>query len=280
MYFDAHCHLDTLSNKKQLSDYISSFAEKGGSWLICIGTDLQDSQYNHQIYENSKLICKKNNVSLGYTMGIHPGMIAELDDTSLVWLEWQIILYQKKRKNNDILPSWLVGIWEIWTDLHYEIWSDVYDKQIYFFDAQCQLGTKYNLPIVVHSRDDFQWTLGVVKKYPTHKFYFHCRWYSTKEIAILSEVLGDNLWIWFCWNISYPKAKALKDSFRYAWENNVQVLLETDSPYLSIQSLRWTPNSSSNIWLHYDYISDYFDINKDDLIQKIRQNYTWFYSWL
>lgn len=273
MYFDAHCHLDHLS-KDELSDYIISFAKDSGSGLVCIWTNLQDSLQNNQIYINTKSICKDSHISLGYTIGIHPWSVEKLDETHLEKLKNMIDQYLDK---NSIGSLWLVGIWEIGTDLHYDIDKDIYDKQIYFFDKQCELASEYHLPIVVHSRDDFQGTLEIVKKYPDQRFYFHCWWYGTDELDILKSILHDNLRVGFCGNISYPKATTLRDSFKHARDHDIKILMETDAPYLSIQSLRWQPNHSKNIWLHYEYISSTFDIDKDYLINKVKQNYAWLY---
>lgn len=272
MYLDAHCHIDHL-NTDQISDYISSFSYERWSWLVCIWTNLDDSKINSQIYQDTTNICNESNIKLGYTVGIHPWSVVDLDEQALTDLEDLIVQWLE----NKFQYQWLVGIWEIGTDLHYEIDDDVYEKQKYFFDEQCKLAIKYNLPVVIHSRDDFSWTLEIVKKYDDLKVYFHCRWYWPEQLEILQSVFEDNLWIWFCGNISYPKAIELRDSFKHAWENNIKIVLETDTPYLSIQSLRWQPNQSSNIPLHYDYISETFGIDKDNLIDKVKQNYDMLY---
>lgn len=270
MYFDAHCHLDHLSEYSELSDYISSFASARWSWLVCIWTSIKDSQNNADIYEDTKVFSQKHNVKLGYTIGIHPWSVQDLNDEAVVKLEKIIKVWLINRE-------WLVGIWEIGTDLHYDVDDDIYSKQVKYFDQQCKLAIKYNLPVVIHSREDFSWTLNIIKNYPKLKVYFHCRWYNTEELDILKCIFEDNLRVGFCGNISYPKATQLRDSFNYAWSHNIKVLIESDAPYLSIQSLRWQPNHSKNIPLHYKYISEFFDINEDKLIDKVKQNYIWLY---
>ncbi len=272
MYLDAHCHIDHLDTD-QISDYISSFSYERWSWLVCIWTNLQDSQQNFQIYQDIWDVCCEKWVKVGYTVGIHPWSVQDLNDQAMIKIEDMI----KRWSGNHQKLGGFVGIWEIWTDLHYNIDSQAHSKQLEYFDKQCKLAIKYNLPVVIHSRDDFKGTLEVIRKYQNLKVYFHCWWYNKEELDVLKSIFEDNLWIGFCGNISYPKATQLRESFNHAWKNNIKVLIETDAPYLSIQSLRWQTNHSKNISLHYKYISEFFDINEDELINQIRQNYIWLY---
>jgi TatD DNase family protein len=43
-----------------------------------------------------------------------------------------------------------------------------------FFGLQCELAQELNLPVVVHSRDDFDSTFDVLRSFKNLKIYFHC----------------------------------------------------------------------------------------------------------
>ncbi|MBO4515959.1 TatD family hydrolase [bacterium] len=43
------------------------------------------------------------------------------------------------------------------------------------FDKQMKLARKYNLPVVIHSRDDFEPTYEILENYKDLKIYVHCR---------------------------------------------------------------------------------------------------------
>jgi Tat protein secretion system quality control protein TatD with DNase activity len=109
------------------------------------------------------------------------------------------------------------------------------------------------------------------------KIYFHCRWYTTLELEVLHNLIKNNqnleLYIGFCGNISYPKAQDLRDSFQYCLDNNMNILIETDAPYLSAQVIRWQQNTPAKIIHTYEYISDYFYIPIDQLQKKTHDNF-------
>jgi Tat protein secretion system quality control protein TatD with DNase activity len=117
----------------------------------------------------------------------------------------------------------------------------------------------------------------VVKKFPDLKVYFHCRGYTTKELEILHSwklATGNRkLFVGFCGNITYPKAQELRDCFQYCLDHDIKVLLETDAPYLAAQAIRGQQNTPANIIYTYDYVSDYFQIQKDKLKELTYNNF-------
>jgi len=130
--------------------------------------------------------------------------------------------------------SLVYAIGECGTDAHYDGGQTIAFQQK-VFDFQCKLARKYQLPIVVHSRDDFEGSLEVLKNYPDLKIYFHCWGYGPREIEILQK-LFPKLRIGFCGNVSYKKAENLRESLAVVQSSSL--LLETDAPYLSPQIVR------------------------------------------
>lgn len=100
---------------------------------------------------------------------------------------------------------------------------------------QCELAKEFQLPIVIHSRDDFESTFDVIKDFKEEKIYFHCFGYSAEEIRKLQEYF-PHIRFGFCGNISYPKAQSLRDALLACDVNNI--VLETDAPWLSPQAVR------------------------------------------
>ncbi len=109
------------------------------------------------------------------------------------------------------------------------------------------------------------------------KIYFHCRGYTTKELETLHMFIKNNqnleLYIGFCGNISYPKAQDLRDSFAYCLDHDINILIETDAPYLATQAIRGQENTPAKIIYTYEYISDYFHIPLEDLQKKTHGNF-------
>jgi len=128
----------------------------------------------------------------------------------------------------------IIAIGECGIDTHYD--GDPYiDIQKELFAQQCDLAQELNLPIVIHSRDDFTSTWDVIKNYKNEKIYFHCRGYGPDEVKILQDFFPQ-LWIGFCGNVSYPKAQVLRDSLYVTRPESI--VLETDAPYLAPQAHR------------------------------------------
>jgi Tat protein secretion system quality control protein TatD with DNase activity len=90
----------------------------------------------------------------------------------------------------------IIGIGEIGTDLYREPYHEFYEEQKKAFHDQCILAKKYNLPIIIHSRNDFAGSIEVLRSViPSEmersgmksrdldngaqnqpfKIYFHCR---------------------------------------------------------------------------------------------------------
>lgn len=103
------------------------------------------------------------------------------------------------------------------------------------FRMQCELAKELQLPIVIHSRNDFASTFEVIKEFKDEKIYFHCYGYGAEEVKILQEYFPQ-IWFGFCGNVTYPKAQQLRDALL---ECNVgNIVFETDAPWLSPQVLR------------------------------------------
>lgn len=107
------------------------------------------------------------------------------------------------------------------------------------FTMQIQLAKEYQLPIIVHVRDDQEdayWeTLGVLKENLDEnlKFVLHCVSGPTRYVQQALKMGG---YIGFDGNITYKNAEDLRNLFTMVPED--KLLLETDTPYLPPQGYR------------------------------------------
>ena len=140
MFVDAHCHI-----YKEYYDDITNVIEKsnkaGAKIIICDGVDQKTNQEILKyvdIYPNM-YIC----------LGIHPENINDYNEKDL-----------KEIENNLNNPK-VIAIGEIGLDYHY----DGYDKnkQIELFAKQLALAEKYQMPVVIHSRDANEDTFNTIK---------------------------------------------------------------------------------------------------------------------
>jgi TatD DNase family protein len=162
----------------------------------------------------------------------------------------------------------IIAIGECGIDTHYD--GDPYiDLQKELFAQQCNLAQELDLPIIIHSRDDFASTWDVIKNYKNQKIYFHCRGYGPDEVKIIQDYF-PHLWIGFCGNISYPKAQILRDSLYVTRPESI--LLETDAPYLAPQKCRGQTNEPAFVVQIYDYVASITGTNLLVLQQSIADN--------
>jgi TatD DNase family protein len=100
------------------------------------------------------------------------------------------------------------------------------------FGAQLELAKKYSLPVIVHSRDAFDATLGCIRNASYDSGVIHCFSYGKDE----ARAFLDRGWhISFPGNITWAKKEADRERIaslvRYVPRD--RLLLETDAPYLT-----------------------------------------------
>jgi len=169
-------------------------------------------------------------------------------------------------KHKDVI----VWIGECWIDTHYPNWKETLKLQKEFFAFQCELAQELDLPVIIHSRDDFESTMDVVKNFKNLKIYFHCWWYWPDEVEKVLSTF-EKVWIWFAWNVTYPKANNLRESLKKLPLE--KFVLETDAPYLTPQKKRWQTNYPSNVKLIYEFVSEFKNIEFSKLCYNMKQNF-------
>lgn len=232
MIIDTHCHLskDDYNNIDEIINEMNGI-------MITSGCDLKS---NKEVIE---LISKYKNVY--GTLGIHPECLS--DDT------YQSFKFIEDNLNN---PK-IVGVGEIGLDYHYDI-DKVKQKEL--FIKQLDLAVKYNKPIVVHSRDSIQDTFDILKNYKL-KGSIHA-FSSSKEMAHEFIKLGYKIGVGGV--VTFKNGKVLQDVV-----SNIDIkdiLLETDSPYLSPEPFRGKKNVPSNTQYIASKIAQIKSMKYDDVI--------------
>lgn len=233
MFTDTHCHLYD-EYYESLGEVINDSINKGVHSFINAGCD---------DLSNKEVIEKVSKYKSMYgVIGIHPEYVLTytLDD----------ILDIERHLNDEKI----VGIGEIGLDYHYDTLNK--DAQKELFIKQLELAKKYDLPVVIHSRDATEDTINILKRYPTVKGVIHSFSGSIETARIYKKMgykLGINGVVTF-------KNSHLKDILE---EMLNIVVLETDAPYLTPHPYRGTKNSPGYIPLIATFISNYtgLDIN-------------------
>lgn len=234
MLIDTHCHL-SISDYPNLDELIKNFDG------IMITSGCND-ETNKEVLE---LVDKYSNVY--GTLGIHPEEIDNITSDSFKIIEDNI--------NN---PK-IVGIGEIGLDYYWV--SDNKDKQKELLIRQLDLAQKYNKPVVIHSRDAVQDIYDILKKYKLkgtiHSFS------SSPEMAREFIKLGYKIGIGGV--VTFKNGRKLQEVVKSIDIKNI--LLETDSPYLSPEPFRGKQNKPNNTYYVASKIAELNDMNVEDVIK-------------
>ena len=242
MFTDTHCHM--------FKEYYENFEN--------IVENMQKNKIN-KVFNNG-VDGPTNREVLGYlkqydfmygAIGIHPEYVNGYTQEDLQFVEDHL--------NDDKV----IAIGEIGLDYHYG--KEDKDKQIELFEYQLALAEKYNKPVIVHSRDATQDTIECMKKYKVrgvmHSFSGS---YETAQIYLkMGMLLGINGVITF-------KNCNLKDIYDKIDLSNI--VLETDSPYLTPVPFRGEKNDPSHVLDIAKYVAELKGVSLEELSKITNDN--------
>lgn len=252
-YIETHAHYNDEAYENDLEEVLKNVKDANVVKIVNIGADLKSS------LEVIKLSEKHDNMYC--TIGVHPHDVNNFD---LEKIE-QMYLDNKDKK--------IVGIGEIGLD--YAFVTDNKDLQKKVFVDQINLAKKYNLPIVIHTRDASLDTYNIIKEHLSsdNKVLIHC-FAPTDDLVRL--VLDRGYTVAFGGNITYKRNKSFGEYIKKIPME--QIVIETDCPYLSPEPLRGTRNDSSRLPIINEKLAEFKDMNKEDVALITMKNAELFYE--
>lgn len=237
---DTHCHLDDYEDISKLLDKMPN------GYLIASGADHGG---NVKVLE---LVNKFNHIY--GTIGLHPEFASNYTEDQIQFIE------------KNCLNDKIVGIGEIGLDYHY---PDIdKEKQKELFIKQLQIAKKYNKTVVIHSRDAALDTFEILEKYGKDlKIVLHCYSYSL-EMAKRFKVLNIKFGIGGV--VTFKNASKLQEVVKYL--DLEDILLETDSPYLTPEPHRGEKNEPYNIYFVAQKISELKNITLEVVLKQTLTN--------
>lgn len=247
MIVDTHCHLyyDDLINN--IPDILAKSGETGIDKIIVPAVDINTSNQIIELAGKYPMIYA--------AIGIHPCDIKENDIEILD----KLIPFLENKK--------VVAIGETGLDYYWDKSNSV--KQIEFFIKQIELAYKYNIPVIIHSRDAVKDIISIIiSEYKTGlKIHMHC---FSGDVQEAEELLGlENVYFSFCGNVTY---KNFRDTEVVKFIPEDRLLFETDSPFLTPVPFRGKTNYPYHIIHSIKKISEIKQIPESRLIQKVREN--------
>lgn len=242
MFTDSHCHLyseyyDDVESILEISqnNQVNRYINNG-----C------DSNTNKEVL---KLVKKYENMY--GTLGIHPEFVLNYTAKDIDFI--------KANLNN----SKIVGIGEIGLDYHYT--KESKEDQIKLFETQLKIAQDNNIPVIIHSREATLDTLNTLKKFNVkgiiHSFSGSLE--TAKEYIKMGYLIGVNGVITF-------KNCNIKDVIKEIPLDNL--VLETDSPYLTPVPYRGKQNNPSHILDIAKFVADLKYISLEELANITNNN--------
>jgi len=220
---DSHCHLSDLRLANQLPDVLARAAAAGVERMIAIGTDLPDDAA-------TIALCQKL-PNVRCAIGIHPNHSASatLDDVQ-----------QLRTLQADTV---VLALGEMGLDYNHD--NSPRDHQRKIFEAQLQLATELNKPVVIHCREAVDDTLAVMKAFPKIRAVVHCFTGTADEAK---RILAAGYFIGYTGVITYKKSDELRKAV--ALTPLDRLLVETDAPYLTPEPMRKQKTNEPSYVVH------------------------------
>jgi len=232
--FETHAHYFDEQFDLDRENILHNLENLGIEYIIEIGDSI----------ENSKKVLNlvSRNQSMYAAVGIHPENVKDVNQNDFLELEKML----KEKETNKI-----VAVGEIGLDYHYGENDEKLQKEI--FVKQLELARKYNLPVIIHSRDASSDTFEIMKEHVNlgTRGIMHC-FAGSLEMARQYTKMGILLGIGGV--VTFKNAKKLVEVVKEIGLENM--VIETDSPYLSPEPNRGKRNDSSNLKYVISKIAD------------------------
>ena len=211
---DSHAHYDDSSFDADREDVLRELFSGEICKIVNIGCSVKSS------YSSVKLA--EEYAGIYAAVGLHPDAADEIDRIE----EIRRLCGNKK----------VVAVGEIGLDYHYE--EHGRDIQKKAFEEQLKLAAELDMPVVIHSRDAWEDTMELLRKYRP-KGVMHC-FSGSAETA--REIVEMGMYVGFTGVVTFKNAKkALKALEAVPLD---RLLVETDCPYMAPEPNRGKRNYS------------------------------------
>lgn len=266
--FESHAHYDDEQFDPDRDEVIKKIHESGVEKIISAGYSLQGSK-------NGLDLAKKYDF-IYTTLGISPNDIDENYEQEVEELDKILSMELTNNNINNTTNEQssdrklkkskkIVAIGEIGLDYHYSLEKD---KQKEVFIRQIELANKFNLPIVIHTREAVMDTLQILKEHPVNKKgELHCCPFNRE---LVKEALKLGFYISFSGTCTFKNAKNAEEIVQMVPDD--KFLIETDSPYLAPEPVRGTRNDSRNLVYIIEKIAKFKNKEMYEIAEKSYEN--------
>ncbi len=265
MIIDTHSHCYWENLEPRIEDIVGNMKKMNVSHAVQIGCDAMTSKQAIDLARRFPWVFYA-------TVWHHPETAQNVD---ILDIDSQILTFEDLVREN---RECIVAIGETGLDHHYLIpWQEDNQKknqQIWWL-AQWKLAQKYNLPLVIHTRDARDETLDFMVKNQITRAVIHC-YSEDPDFARALLDFSSEIYFAFGWILTYKKSEPVQETAKMLPLN--RILLETDAPFLSPQVVRWTVNEPANTKYILDRLCELRSESREEIESVVYENSRRFYS--
>ncbi|HWP82634.1 MAG TPA: TatD family hydrolase [Bacteroidota bacterium] len=257
MLIDSHAHLFYENYKGDRAEVLRRALDAGVEGIVVPGTTVETSEESIELSELNPIVFA--------AVGFHPHEASKATEEGL------------KRVEEMSHQARVVAIGEIGLDYYYDLSSP--DQQRTVFRRQIEIAVERNLPIIVHTRDSVDEAIRIVREAVNRnsawcakgheepkRGVFHCFTGTAGQATELFE-LG--------FTVSYPGIVTFKNSPVLATLKEIgysNILIETDSPYLTPVPHRGKRNEPAYVKLVAEKIAEVFSVPVETIAETTSRN--------
>ncbi|MCL6589140.1 MAG: TatD family hydrolase [Firmicutes bacterium] len=245
MWIDSHAHLNDPDFNEDYLSVIENAKTNQVGRIVAVGFDLESSKKAVELAAREPAIWA--------AVGVHPH---DAKNWNPAWAAELRQLLQKPK---------VVALGEIGLDYHYNYSTK--EEQISAFRDQLSMAKEFGKPVIIHDREAHRDIIMILEETlrgqgKVISGVMHC-FSGSQEIALQCLELG--LMISFAGPLTFPNAVKLREvALGIPLE---QILVETDSPYLSPHPFRGQRNEPARVSLVGSKLAEIKGISVDEAMR-------------
>ncbi len=238
VFIDTHAHLFLEEFDNDRNEIIGKSIKSGVQKIVVPNVDVATL---HPMLET----CSIAPQNLFPAIGLHPCSVKAnfMDELSVL--------------REAIISGKIKAIGEVGIDLYWD--KTYYPEQVVALEGQIQWALEYNLPIILHCRESLEQVYEIVKKYKNLKGVFHAFMGSVEQAK---KITGLGFYLGIGGVVSFKNSGLYKIVKEISIEN---ILLETDSPYLTPAPHRGKRNEPAYVKLVALKLSEIFHLPLEEI---------------
>lgn len=243
MFIDTHLHIgDSFGIEPDI--FVGNALDNNVSILIASFCEKDDIMLFTKYVDKYKFLYA--------TIGYHPEVANRVVEKDLDLLE-NLVKNNKK----------VVAIGEIGLDYYWN--KDNKDIQIELFRKQLELAENLDVPVIIHTRDSIGECYDILKQYKVRGI-IHC---FSGSLEMAKKFINLGFYLGIGGVVTFKNSKLYAVIEKIPLEN---IVLETDSPYLSPEPVRGKINQSSNIPYIAKKIADIKECTLEEVVNITTKN--------